>query len=178
MINLIPESSKKDVKVEYWCRVIGVWFFLFGTGVLVGAVFFIPTYVLIETQTVGYLTEYGETNEKLEQLPEIETVVNKSNQIASIIMDERENIPALRLLRKVEEVSGEKVSISMVEIRPVGSEEPRMSVSGVAKDRFDLMQFRSDMESSPFFGDIDLPLTQYASERDINFNLLVPLINE
>jgi len=173
MINLIPPEAQRRIRFEYGARVLTVWLLLWAlAGVLIG-VATLPSYLLV--------------SERLQSISgELDTVrasADSDNATARALIIAREQS---QLIREAEEMPRFSTVVSVVEaaaksgisISSYGFSRDRADlapvvVGGTAESRQALASFRDMLLTNPLVTRVDLPISNFARDRDIDFSLSI-----
>ncbi len=178
MINLIPPTAQRDVKREYWIRVITVWLCMLGVASAIAIVLYIPTYVLIQSQLVSYTQEFEQINTESQAFKEARTQLTQSNTIARAL-GVKNRIPSFTTIMKdLYAVPVEGIELYGFEFATAESALSQIRISGNAVTRADLTAFTQQLDADTRFSDVDLPLSQLAEDRDIAFTVTLTWAQE
>lgn len=176
MINLIPPVAKRNLIREYWLRVLVVWLLLAGCALLVGAALLLPPYVLIHSQVAAYEATVSAAEAKVEDYRAVSRELAIDTQLAQQLVQADDVALLSPYLDRFVELSGTAVDIGAIRIgRDQSLAIQTISVSGRADDRQSLAAFRDRLLAEAAVASVDLPLSNLASDRDINFSLTVTL---
>jgi hypothetical protein len=175
MINLIPPAAKKKIIIEYWLRVISVWFYMWSAAILGSVAIMFPAYVLINSQVSVYEQSAQSASEKVASFEEVKKQIERSNELA-IKMQNQLLLPRmseyLALFRSLE---GGGVVITNIDMSRTDTVFAPISISGQAQSRQALASFRDRISADSRVEKVDLPLSNLAKDRDIQFSLVVTL---
>lgn len=178
MINLIPQSAKKSILIEYWVRVATVWVILFSTAMLIGALIFLPTYVLISSQVAVYEESAAEATQKVENYENVSVSLIQASQQAKIIIDETETPLFSDYIDLFESKQGQGIHVSEINLSREGKGVGPSKLVGVASDRQTLASFRDRLLDTDEITSVDLPISNLASDSNIQFTLTVTFNND
>lgn len=171
MTNLIPPDAKRAVVIEYWIRVITVWFVLIGFALIAIAVLKIPTYVLVESQLRAFSGEYEKAINDSEQFEKAQEAITEANEIAELLTNSTDTVDLSSLITILDELSGTEVVINNFKFTKTDGEISAISVKGMAATRQSLATFSEDIEQQPLFSEAELPISNLAKDRDIGFSI-------
>jgi len=183
MINLIPKEEKKEMAKGFYYRLAVLFFVVVGISFLFACVAILPAYFLsltgnnvaeeklaaqkgepvplLDQQTLATIKDL---NSKLDLIEKIEN--NKFNVsqkvINTIILKKMSGI-------KITDISYENDSHNSP---PQGR---KISIEGTAPSRSLLLSFRQALEDDPNFKQVDLPISNFVKDSNIQFYLsLIP----
>lgn len=181
MINLIPPSAKKSIKVEYWVRVLTVWLMVWAFALICSAAIMFPAYTLVDAQVDVYERNANEISSEVNDYKIVSKELVQSSQQAKIIIDEEYVESFSDYLDLFEGLQSEDIVLSQISLDRETKEnitlEP-IKVSGTASDRKSLAAFRDRLLAHPKFDAVDLPISNLARDKDIQFAITVTIANE
>ncbi len=176
MTNLIPLSAEKNVKREYWLRVLSVWFVAVGIGVSVLIVLTLPIYVLVTLQLDNHSDTVVVASAQKDELQALEGVLREANRQARLIVSEQQTVSLTQHIQIITAIAGIGVTITSFQFDQTG-EQKKLVLSGVADSRLLLANFRDNLENSENYSQVELPLSSLIRDRDIDFTMTM-VVNE
>ena len=176
MFNLLPEKEQKKLRREYLMRLLAVLLFGMFLVFAAGAATLIPSFawlqvennkLAVELAELEQLIEAGGGNEANEFLEETDL----KTQLMEVVAKKHSAHDVL------EDILTAKGSGIRVRSMTFSEETTRSSVQlrGVALSRNDLVAFTEALEQDERIENVQLPLGDLASSRDIPFNLTITL---
>lgn len=178
MINLIPPQEKKKIVIEYWIRVISLWFILISVVLLLGVLIMLPVYVLIGTQILVKEAAATEAFERVGSYENVSVDLNRASQQARYIIEESRNHLFSEYISLFEELQGSSIEIYEINIRRVEKSIGPITITGEATDRQTLASFRDRLLAEECIESVDLPISNLARDKNILFNITVVLNKE
>lgn len=176
MINLIPPHARKQVKFEYWVRVVSVWVLLIATALLIVGFLLVPSYVLIQSQLAASERQYQEAVAGGASYAELEEEVAIANKNAAKLLSGGSTLLFTSILDELELVTDDTITLTSIDLKRTESNTVEsMSVRGVADSRIDLVAYRDAIEAHNFFTSAELPIENLAKDKDVPFNITVVL---
>ncbi len=178
MINLIPPKAKKSIQIEYWLRVLSVWFMVWSAALLLGIFILIPAYVLIHLQVKVYSSSVKEASEKIVDYESVSKELQHASQQASKLLAGSEEPLMSEYVTSFKELESANISISSITLQrsDKGIVGPA-HIGGEAIDRKALAAFRDRLLAQPGITAVDLPLSNLTKDKDIQFSLTVTFDN-
>jgi hypothetical protein len=173
MINLIPPSAKKKIVLEYWVRAISVWFYTWAAALLLGAFVMVPVYVLVNLQVSSSSESAASAGQMLASYDEVSKQITISNQEAKALLDSKKYKLLSRYLDTFFSLETSEVSISQISLSRVKEGVSPVQISGSANTRQALASFRDQLLALPDVDSVDLPISNLAKDKDIQFALTV-----
>lgn len=177
MINLIPTAAKQNVIFEYWIRVGTVWLWLFITAMVVSILLLLPVYVLITTQISVYRDSANEAIEKMATFENVSLELAQATRQAQLIMSSDQQATLSELIYLFRSLEGQGVELSDVSMTRMATGIAPIAIAGLAVDRRSLSDFRDRLLASDRISTVDLPISNLARDRDIQFSMTVTLTN-
>ena len=171
MANLIPTEAKKTIVTEYWLRVVVTWAYLIGTGLLIVALLKAPALWAIESQLQAYSGAYDSAQEKVETIKTSQITIEEANDLAALLANSASTTSSVAVLETLDTIAGTDVIISGFRLSKDDKKVININITGVAKTRTALADFRTNIEAHEYFKKADLPISNLAKESDIAFNI-------
>lgn len=176
MINLLLKPDRTRVRREYLVRLATVTLFVLATIIALGAVLLIPSLVLSQAQ----LDSVSSHQDLLARSIEIReggaalTELNRATAALSLLA-KRDDAALHELVADIGSAAPAGVAVTRL-VFDADTEGPgRLQVSGTANTRTALLTFSDALEASRRFAAVDLPVSNLARERDIEYILTVTL---
>lgn len=177
MINLIPSAAKKSITTEYWLRVVTSWFLVWSAALVVGVFALVPSYVLINIQVSVYEESAKMAQESIDNFQAVSKELVASSRQAGLVMNDVERPVLYDYVTLFESLQNSGIVISEVRLMRSTEGVDPVYVAGEAKDRESLAAFRDRILSQPTVKEVDLPISNLAKDRDIQFGLTVTMHN-
>ncbi|HNW71434.1 MAG TPA: hypothetical protein PKZ36_00980 [Candidatus Paceibacterota bacterium] len=175
MINLIPIEEKKKIKIDFYFRLLSVFFVVLSFSILISSVSIMPAYI-------SSLEKKNSVNKKLEaQKSEVMPEIDKQAQVAIKDLNTRLSVIEKAISNKY--VFSQNIINEVLLKQETGIKITRIfyendkfkgrvvTVSGIASSRQQLLLFRKAFENSGAFKSIDLPISNFVKGSDIQFTL-------
>jgi Tfp pilus assembly protein PilN len=179
MINLIPIEEKKKIKKDFYYRFLVIFFAMLTSIVLISIILLFPAYLISLEKNIS-INQNLET-QKNEIMPEIDqqaqTAIKELDTRLSLLAKARQNkyIFSEKVINEIlaEKVSGIKIDKISYQNDPLDGK--KIAINGIAQSREQLLLFRQALENGNFFKNVDLPISNFVEDTDIEFNLnLIP----
>lgn len=175
MINLIPTKAKRSILIEYWVRVVSVWIILGSVALLLGAVLLFPVYVLVSSQVSAKESAVMEASEKVNNFQDVSVALEAASQQAKYALRESALSDMSEYITLFENLQGSAIEINNIEISRMDKDISPIQIFGVARDRKGLADFRDRLLKEPDVTEVDLPISNLASDSNIRFTITVTL---
>lgn len=177
MINLIPPDAHRRVVLEYWVRVVTVWSLLVAIGCSMVALFFVPTFVLIESQLHVYAQTATQASTQQSTFATLQSSVAQANTIAQQLASDNNTQLFSTYITDINSLSNANVVVQGIQMQRTKGAVQTIMVTGTATTRATLAAFRDSLEAFPAFKTADLPLSNLAKDKDITFTITVTVAN-
>jgi Tfp pilus assembly protein PilN len=183
MINLIPIEERKEVRKDFYYRLLIVFLGMLVFVMIISLLAILPTYFISLENKISMSQRLEK--QKNEIMPEID----QKSLVAIKELDTR--LALLEKSRKNKYVFSEMVvnellsdKVAGIKIKSISYENDssvggRINLTGLSENREQLLLFRRTLENNPSFKDVDLPISNFVKGRDIQFSLsLISIPNE
>ena len=172
MLNLLTKPEKKKIIREYRVRFWVVAFSLALAGEVISLILLIPPYLsaqsrlnLLDSQSVG-LQAQNLTSES----SSLGAVVRQTNAYLNAFNSSSTPTGVVKVMQDVVGVKGNSVRFKSLFYKP-GNGKQRILISGNANSRQSLLDFDKNIKSLPDVVSVDLPVSNFAQSKDINFSV-------
>ncbi len=179
MINLLPQSARRRIVIEYWVRVVSVWFFAISLVCSLVALLLMPTFVLVFGQANAYREGAAEAAEELAAFDLSSAELQEANRSAATLVREYKLQTFSMLLEEIDSTADEAIRIT--EYTGQRTDEGNIEsikINGLADSRQSLAAFRDRLEALTEVASVDLPLSNLAKDSNIPFSLAIGLNTE
>lgn len=178
LTNLLPQERKDALARDYTLRLWTLIFVVVGLVLITHGALLAPSYAYVEEQQKLQQTRLNELSERRE----VSGFTDLSERVTAFsarakTLEELRTLPsASDSVRAILALPRTGIRItSFVFSAPEGKDPGRMQVSGTASTRESLRSFDSALNGLSFVQSTDLPLSAYAKERDIPFQIALVL---
>ncbi len=175
MINLIPQSAKKQIVIEYWLRVVTVWLLLFSITATIGTALMFPVYILVKTQTDVYRESANAAVQKIAVYENVSEDLVRSSQQAKMVLDNKNQPYLSQYIKLFSTLETSSLELSGISITRGVTGVDSIQVAGTAIDRKALADFRDRLLALEQVEKVDFPISNLAKDKDISFNMVVTL---
>lgn len=175
MINLIPPSAKKKIVLEYWTRVISVWFLSWSVALVLGAFVMIPTYVLINLQVSSFSDSAATASQKIATMQDVSADLTVANNQAKALIDGSRFASLSDSAKQFTQLENSNLTLAQITIGRTKDGVGPVALSGEASNRQALADFRDRLLALPQVDGVDLPISNLAKDKDIQFTLTVTM---
>lgn len=177
MFNLLPENLKSRIKSEYNLRrIIVICYFV----IFIGAtflVFLFPSWIisLYKEKEISLQAEKNNQSTLEADVQVVSTNIKKINlelRTVNTSLDYKKVIPLIDTI-----LSQRTNTIKINELTYTGEDvsNTTMFIEGISATRGALSTFVKKLEDTKLFKSVNLPISNFAKERDINFSITLTL---
>jgi len=175
MINLIPKEEKKKMIVDFYYRLFVLFLFMLSFAIFIGVISLLPAYFYSSEKNSIVNTELAtQKNTAVPLLGEqsLAAVSDINNKLGIINNAEKNSFPISE--KVINTILAEKTSdIHIIQITyqndPVLGKQ--VGVLGIADTREALLSFQQTLASDPDFKNVNLPISSFVKDSNIQFNL-------
>ncbi len=175
MINLLTEKEKKNIENEYKFRLVIV-----GMGFMVGiifsaSIFLLPSYFLSATKVENAQAKVDALKKESDEKSKADleaALADIKNKLALFVIPKNQNSISDDLIIPIEKVKTNNIKITGISYE-VADKNNTGNIRGVATDRVSLINFSEALKNNPQFSNVDLPVSDLAKNKQIDFNILV-----
>ncbi|TSD00772.1 MAG: Uncharacterized protein Athens071425_575 [Parcubacteria group bacterium Athens0714_25] len=166
-LNLLPEERKRGLKRKKisWLIIRQELLVFFSVAVFLIILFCIN--FILDLQGKSLESEYAEEalNGEYKEIGKYEKIFEDENrEIALLYSVQKNHFDWTNVLTRLSENV-----INDVKLKGIVSDDSRFSISGIANDRDTLLRFKSQIENSQCFSEMEIPLSDIVSKKNINF---------
>lgn len=173
MANLIPPDAKRAIIIEYWIRVVTVWAVLVGCGLLVVAVLRLPTFVLVRSQLEVFSNAYNQARIQEEVFEEAQHTISEANTLSNLLANSATTTSLSEIVTLLDDIAGVGVTISDFNFQKSDTDITQIDIRGLANTRTALADFSQNIEAHTLFDEAELPISNLAKDKDINFEITI-----
>lgn len=177
MINLIPPSAKRSLLIEYWVRVMSSWLIIWSVALFASASILYPAYVLIGSQVSANEVSADEASEKVASFENVSTSLERASLQARAIVNQLSTPVFSEYIKLFESLQGTGIQLKKIELSREDAGVAPVTLVGVANNRQSLASFRDRLLAEEEVVSVDLPISNLASDKDIQFTITVTLNN-
>lgn len=175
MINLIPPDARTRITTEYWIRAVTVWLFLLAVGAVLAGAFLLPSFVLVTSQVRSFAVEAEEAKASVAHGDGTARALVVASDQARLLMEIERTKRFTEVIDVVSEAANEGIDVREYSfVRSAGGVAP-VRVGGTAATRQSLAVFRDALLAQASVSAVDLPISNFAKDRDIEFSLTLTI---
>ena len=178
MSNLIPQLAKKKIAKEYWVRVLTAWSVVWSLALLIAAVLIYPVYIFTATQVEVQAASAINAQSIVADFDEVTKQIERANHQARLVIEDDRIIRASDYVNFFDSFETDFVSIDSITYGMAKEQIGPITLTGVAATRESLADLRDQLLDAPAVEVVDLPISNLARDRDINFTITVTVLPE
>lgn len=173
MFNLLPDNLKEKIRSEYYLRLIVV-VFVFVIGIQVSFLIFLFPSWLISMEKEKEIISQSEISGKSLQDSQIDLVNSAINTINAKLRVINTTLEYPRVVSLIDSILSQKtgsIHIDGITYISQGVTTGKMVIAGTSTTRESLVVFAKKLEESRLFSSVDLPISNFAKDKDIDFSI-------
>lgn len=175
MINLVPQSFKHSVAIEYWTRVLSVGLFILSGILIASTLLLLPVYVRINSQIYTFEKAAEEALERVSQHDLSSATLVKTGTKARLLLELRNVTKFSSIISLLQEMENPQVHIESIDLTRVDNSIGPIQLSGKALTRQSLADFRTTLLARPEIDTVLLPISNLAQDKDISFVVTITM---
>ena len=177
MINLLSQQSKKRVANQYFWRLGTVVALIIGVFLFLGTVLLIPSYFVASEKEQAEITRAAElqNSETFQENKELGVLVETTNEQLEKFEDVQTfSVSETFIAPLLDYAALDSVEIQLDNIRyRIEKDEVTINLQGIAGARDDLLSFIETLKSDELFTDVNVPVSSFVQNTDINFQAVL-----
>ncbi len=183
MINLIPNTQKKEMRKGFYFRLLVLFLVMAGVSIIIAFVAILPAYFLSSVKSNLIDSKLEAQGQEVVPLPDQETLAvikDLDSKLGIIERAERSNfVVSGRVINAVIAKKMQEIKITDIAYEKNSKNDPTLgptiSIQGTAPSREMLLLFRQALEDDTTFKSVDLPISNFVKGSNIQFYLsLIP----
>jgi len=172
MSNLLLETEEKHLHREYVTRMLIIYFVLASVLAIIAMVFSLPSYILAESRR-GIVEEKLAVLEALisgrQDKGSLEYVAAAKEKMSLLDLENSKHVSTL-IERVIALAQGDVKLLSFSLVRRPDI-PPLLTIGGISPTRDTLVAFRRSLEKESSFSSVELPVSNFAKDKDIEFSI-------
>ena len=177
MLNLLPRQQKILLQKEYSGRRLIVWLGSIALALVISLILLSPSYFLTRIRADETRGELENAKRALDaELPpkeiiaELQTAVRNAEDLKPLT----KSLSVYELV-KIFETRPKTIRIAGISFSEQAEGQPTITVNGRAENRDGLTAFGRALESRVEFATVNLPVSNFVKEKDIDFSMTITL---
>lgn len=173
MFNLLPDSLKNEIKKEYKLRRLVVCAVFILCLQVTSLIFLFPSWIASVGKEKDLKSQVDalDSSKKDSNIATLRPFLKNINSELSLIDKSLDYPKILPVINSVISQRSRAIKLSGVDISIIGTSTANISVAGFSDSREALVNYKNKLESSGVFRSVDLPISNLAKDKDIDFNI-------
>lgn len=173
MFNLLPENLKESIRKEYKHKRLVVILFFIVSVQATFLIFLFPTWLVSYHKQMEISTQSEQMSKFLNDsnTNPATSVIKSINSKLNVINSALEYPKFLPLIDTVISKKTNKISITNFSYAPTASSSASLTLGGISSTRESLVSFVKSLEDTKLFSKVDLPISNLAKDKDIEFTI-------
>jgi hypothetical protein len=180
MANILPSSYKHHLRTEYRLRFASVILFLLVVVLVVLLVLILPAYLIVQSDVRSAQSEVAVLasgdDESVPAADDGSDVIALVKRELAALGTRPQEEPSKLISAVINVTNSSAITLDRLNYEVASADAPgTLVVGGQAADRDNLIAFSQALEKLPQVAAVDLPVSQLASDSDIDFTITVTL---
>ena len=177
MFNLLPESLKDNIRSNYKIRrfIVVLVFILFLQVTFI--VFILPSWLtsFYRENDAIFRTEKMGQSELASSASSTINMVKSINQKLNVIDSSLDYLKITPIINTILSNKTKLIYINSLAYTSNSSTTVTFSINGISGTRESLVSFKKDLDKTALFKNIDLPISNLAKDKDIDFSMIMTM---
>jgi len=159
-------------------RVLSTWLLLWAFAIACGTAILFPSYILVSSQVDAYEESADLALQKVADYESASVALVQASQQAREIVRQADVVSVSSYVDLFTSLQGADILIEQLSLSQDDDTLLPVRMSGTAVDRQALASFRDRLLAHPLITEVDLPISNLASDKDILFSIIVTMDNQ
>ena len=177
MRNLLSQQDKKAVLKEYKLRIIIVILVFIFFTMFIASALLAPSYILSDYRynIINAHSEIIKNSIKKREQGDFGLILRNTQDKLELLSVKKEDILLSKIFEEILEKKSSGIKLIKFSYKKSQNEnkDGQIIVSGLASGREMLLRFKKDLEKQENFSEVVLPISNLASDRDIEFSITI-----
>jgi len=176
MFNLLPLSEKIKIRHEYIMRFLVVAFFFLFITVCIGMILLFPSYLISKSKEKAA----RQTNEALEKSLQarddsgFQALLKQTGDKIKVLTESPKAVGITDIFDHILDKKSSLIKLTNISFSDDGN-NAEIILKGMASDRDSLLAFTKQIEKDSLFSKVDLPISNFTKDKNIDFSLKINL---
>lgn len=175
MLNILPKQQKDALKKEYVLRRYVVWAGLVLSALIISLVLLVPSYLLSRVRLTDARVKLEQTKAALDSKS---FPIDVATELSAATRNAQDLRPFVKQtsphdLIKIFETKPNTIKLTEIHFGNRPPAQATIFLKGIAANRESLTNFGRLMEARTEFSKVDLPVSNFAREKDIVFSMTI-----
>lgn len=173
MFNLLPKAEKEAIRRAYRIRLAIVILWLSFATLIVASALLLPSFLLSSQKEKAAEQRFKTLSKSVARgnVSDLNTLLSDAQSRLQLLSHNAPEVFLYEMLMRVVPVKGGAVSLSGISFTTVEGKSRHIDITGVAKNRAALLAYVRALERLGLFEKVDVPISNFAKDADINFSL-------
>ncbi len=173
MFNLLPDSFKEDLRKEYKLRRYIIILLFISFVQLSSLVFLFPSWATSSYKEEAITAEVEKMNQadNVSNSNSIRSSIRSLNKDLSLFDSYLKYTKAMPFFDVILSKKTSSIRITNMTYSSVSTSTATINLQGFSSTRDSLVNFKKNLDDSKAFINVDLPISNYAKDKDINFSM-------
>ncbi len=175
--NLIPEGHLRAFRREYFFRLASLSLMFLSLLLISAGIFLFPTHTYLKSEMAEREAELADlkTRTAAESESEFDKRLRQLSESATRIKEFGSGVSVTSTIQNILAVAHTGVTLSGISYTPASKTPAKMIINGRATNRDTLRRYQQALEGASFISGVNLPVSAYAKESNIDFAITLTL---
>lgn len=174
---LLPEKEMRALRREYRIRVFVVLFFFISCGIVVGIGSLMPSYLSSYTSEKEAIEKVASIKQdrKVSGMDNLSKELNQSYELVKKLKTDEDSLIFSDIIKKIIGHRKSSISINSIQLSRIDDvlSSSEIILQGKSTTRDALLDFKKSLEADASISKIELPISDLAKSKDINFAIRI-----
>lgn len=171
MFNVLTKDLKKNIQSDYKNRRFFIWLVILVFTFLFITLVATPSFVSVvsEKNSASTFSDSIKNSSSLED-EETKKIFNDTNNLLVFVNNSKPSVYTVDILSKLISLKNSGIKLNDILYQRQSSTTAVFTLKGVASTRDSLINLSKNITSDPLFKDLNLPVSNFAKDRNIEFS--------
>ena len=175
MFNVLTDAFKEQIKARYKKRKILIWLMAIVFLQISFLIFTVPSYLYLVSDQKDLIAQQAGQNQNgtTSTSTDIAKIFHTTNNKLAALSSSSQSNNLDTLVADIISLKGSSVQLDQITYNKDTATSSTFTLQGVALDRDSLLLFSKKLEADAVFQNVNLPVSNFAKDKDINFSMTV-----
>ncbi len=172
MFNVLTKDLKQNIESDYKKRKLSIWLFVFIFLSFFVTFTLVPSFVfmLSEKKSIEVVGDSVKNSSSSKEDEETKQIFDNTNKLLNYLSLSKPSFYTIDLLSKLIALDNSGIKMTDILYQRQSSTTAVFTLKGVAVNRESLILFSKNISSDNLFKDVNLPVSNFAKDKNIEFS--------
>lgn len=173
MFNLLPKTKKEIIRREYRVRLAVVYLWLLFAALVISSLLLLPSLFLSSANERAAQLRFDTLLKSLESgnAADIDAILIDTKSQLALLESRNPKVFLYELLMLIASAQTDRLSLTGLSFGAPTEGKRDIDIAGIAQNRSVLLSFAQTLEQTGLFEKVEVPISNFAKDTDINFNV-------